>query len=155
MRCTTATRMCCPSPSFWKIPACHSRGCGVTGLTLYCFGVGAALMVCMETCVKFPFPYNLRAVLKEGWSPALAACPMPVRSLYFLLLFGSCNSNFVLYKCEFIWKISKAPCSFSNLLRLGVSLYDSLLKWPQICVLTTHSCIKYSSQWWNACLGLA
>lgn len=149
-----ATRMGCPL-SFWKILAHRSCSYGVMGLKLYCFGVGAAVMLCMGSCVRSPLPYNLAVVLKEGWNPAPPACPPLARSFYFSLFFGSCNSNFVLYKRVFIWEISKAPCSLSNLLRLGVSLYDSLLKWPQICFLATHSCIKYSSQWWNACPGLS
>lgn len=47
----------------------------------------------------------------------------------------------MLYKCEFSWEISKAPHSFSNLLRLGVSLYDRLLKYVfllPIHVLNSH-----------------
>lgn len=60
------------------------------------FGVGAAVMLCVGTCVTSLLPYNLAVVLKEDERPA------PACSLYFSLFFGSCNGNFVLYKREFI-----------------------------------------------------
>lgn len=121
------------------------------GLTWYCFGVGAAVMLCTGSCVRATLPHNLAVVLKEGWSPAPTACLLNL----LLACLWKLQQQLVLYKCEFIWEIYKVPCSFSNLFRLGVSLYDSLLKWPQICFLVTHSCTKYSSQWLNACLGLS
>lgn len=64
-------------------------------------GMGAAVMLCMGSCVRFPLPYNLVFVLKEGWSLAPTACPTTACPLYFSLFFGGCSSNFVLYKCEF------------------------------------------------------
>lgn len=69
----------CPSLSFWKILACHSCGCGMMGL-MYCFGVGATVTLCMGICVRSSLPYNPQVVLKEGWSPASAAYPMPTSS---------------------------------------------------------------------------